>query len=324
MRALLLVAVLFAGCTAFAPIPLTRVRNNKARKIVSLNADLTFAFDKFPGLTKNIVIVLAFGGGLIPATIAANKSMFSLISGEKVKDEAESVSSKSSLKNLNVANIDSEFVSESVASGPDLPVSPLLFSKTIKLADVCAIIGRIQNVDSLCKWSDLPSTKVEGLAVPSNPPMWLPRQTFKSNLRKAKFGSWPIDSNGDPIGGNELRDTELKRISSNKVVIPDAALDAVFDTWAWGASIATPDKVENQLRSWRKTPSTFDLGAFQAAAVGGRSITGLAIITFVVLQVSAFGVLFIAPFLREIFNVDIGFGSLGSCAADGCVDLRIF
>lgn len=38
-----------------------------------LNADVTFAIDKLPGMSKNIIICLAFGGGLIPATIAANK-----------------------------------------------------------------------------------------------------------------------------------------------------------------------------------------------------------------------------------------------------------
>ncbi|GMH52421.1 hypothetical protein TrRE_jg4100, partial [Triparma retinervis] len=49
----------------------------------------------------------------------------------------------------------------------------------------------------------------------------------------------------------------------------------------------------------------------------GRSVTGLAILAFVLIQVSAYGVLFVAPFLREFVNLDIGFGTLGTCNPGG-------
>jgi len=104
--------------------------------------------------------------------------------------------------------------------------------------------------------------------------MWLPRSTFKTNLRKAKFITWPVDSTGSKVGGESLYQAEIKRVSSKNCEIPDAALDAVFDTWAWGASIATPDKVEVFLNRWRSTSTTFDLSVFQRDAVAGRSVTG--------------------------------------------------
>ena len=67
-----------------------------------------------------------------------------------------------------------------------------------------------------------------------NPIMWLPRSEFKKNIRAAKFKEWPTDAlTGDPIGGKELEKAERKRISTSKALIGDAALDAVFDSWAW-------------------------------------------------------------------------------------------
>mmetsp|Transcript_3688 Transcript_3688/g.6999 ORF Transcript_3688/g.6999 Transcript_3688/m.6999 type:complete len:337 (-) Transcript_3688:99-1109(-) len=290
-----------------------------SRPQTKLQADLTFAVEKLPGMTKNIVICLAFGGGLIPAAIAANKSMMSTIMGTKGEAEVSKSSTTNSLTSLDPTSADNVYVRTSAASGPTLSVSPLLFSGDVKLVDVVAVVGRITDVDSVADWANLPSTRVPDLAVPDKPPMWLPRATFKTNLRKAKF-VWPVDEDGVPVGGQELYDAENKRISARNAQIPDNALDAVFDTWAWGASIGTPDKVEAELNKWRRG-NTFSVGAFGLSAVSGRSVTGLAIITFIVIQVAAYGVLFIAPFLREFINVDIGFGTLGSCNPEGCVKL---
>jgi hypothetical protein len=86
----------------------------------------------------------------------------------------------------------------------------------------------------------------------------------------------------------------------------------VFDSWAWGASIATPDKVANTLKIFKKSPSEVDIDAFIGAAVRGRSATGIAALSFVLIQITAYGTLFIAPALRFFFDVDIGFGSLGA------------
>lgn len=94
-------------------------------------------------------------------------------------------------------------------------------------------------------------------------------------------------------------------------MIGDAALDAVFDTWAWGASIATPDKVSATLKLFKKSPSEVDLGAFVGAAVRGRSATGIAALTFIVIQITVYGSLFVAPALRFLFDIDLGFGALG-------------
>jgi len=104
----------------------------------------------------------------------------------------------------------------------------------------------------------------------------------------------------------------LARVSKKDVLIGDAALDAVFDSWAWGASIATPDKVDRTLRIFTKGPSEVDLGAFVGAAIRGRSATGIAALTFILIQLTVYGTLFVAPALRFFFDIDIGLGTLGS------------
>jgi len=208
------------------------------------------------------------------------------------------------------------YIEDSGASGPNLSVSTLLYAaEDVKIADVVAVIGRIKNADSLADWNNLPSTRQPGVS--STPPTWLPRNAFKVNIRKAKWGGWPTDASGAPVGGEDLKQAEEKRIKKNGADISDAALDAVFDTWAWGASIATPDKVQSTLSGYRQG-DTFDLGSFERAAIGGRAVTGLAILFFIVIQVVAFGTLFIGPALREFASIDIGFGKLGACDGGSC------
>merc|ERR1711957_777654 len=107
---------------------------------------------------------------------------------------------------------------------------------------------------------------------------------------------------GDPIGGKELEKAERKRISTSKAIIGDAALDAVFDSWSWGASIATPDKVTDTLSIIKPVPgkNEVDLDAFVGAAVRGRSNTTFAALSFVVIQFVVFGVLFIGPLIKTL------------------------
>lgn len=128
-----------------------------------------------------------------------------------------------------------------------------------------------------------------------------------------QFKSWPNDpKTGQPIGGEELKALAEARISKKDALIGDAALDAVFDTWAWGASIATPDKVARTLQLFKKSPSEIDVAAFVGAAVRGRSATGFAALTFIVIQMTVYGALFVAPALRFLFDIDVGFGNLGA------------
>lgn len=241
-------------------------------------------------VVKSVLIVLLFGGGLIPAAIAANKSMISTLSGNRAGGDDR--------KN---------YVVDSGASGPPLKGQALIFAnEEIPLVDIIAIIGRIQGYQSIADWKNLPSTQqAENV-------MWLPRDMFKENIRKAKFLGWPTDENGEPIGGADLEKAEKARISKNNVEIGDSALDAVFDTWAWGASIATPDKVEKTLSIY-KNGNAFNVDEFSSAAARGRFVTGLGALSFIVIQVVAYGTLFIAPALRVFFDIDVGFGQLGDC-----------
>lgn len=100
------------------------------------------------------------------------------------------------------------------------------------------------------------------------------------------------------MGGQALKDAELARVSKKDALISDAALDAVFDTWAWGASIATPDKVARTLVGYKKADGSVDLGGFIGSAIGGRSATLFAALTFVVIQIVAYGTLFVVPAVR--------------------------
>ena len=209
-------------------------------------SDLLLAEKDYVGVGKTVVIALALGGGLIPATISANAAMFKALSGRKDSEEEEDLSDLTPGQTLDPTIRETKYrkyVIDSGASGPDLPLSSLLFcADRIPLADIVAILGRIESVDSLADWKNLPSAKLPNVSK-TDPPMWLPRKAFKVNVRKAKFLGWPTDPNtGLPIGGEELKNAEMARISKKDALIGDAALDAVFDSWAWGASIATPDK----------------------------------------------------------------------------------
>jgi len=75
--------------------------------------------------------------------------------------------------------------------------------------------------------------------------------------------------------------------------------------------------VDAQLNDWR-VGGTLDLGKLTNAAIRGRATTGFAAFSFVFIQVIAYGTLFIAPALRFFFDIDIGFGQLGSCGENGC------
>ena len=258
---------------------------------------------------KSAAIVLVLGGGLIPATIAANIAMFKTMSGkkEKVEEDVSNVKPGETFDPTIFEQKYRKYVSDSGAGGPNLALSTLLFaSEPIKVADIVAILGRIKDVNSICDWNNLPSTQMPNVSM-SEPPMWLPRKAFKVYIRKAKWLGWPTDpKSGQPVGGAELQAAEEARIKKNDVQISDAALDAVFDSWAWGASIATPDKVANTLRIYKTPDNEVDLGAFVGAALRGRSTTGLAALSFVVIQLAAFVPLFIAPTLKYLFDIDLG------------------
>jgi hypothetical protein len=269
------------------------------------------------GLVRDVLTALVLAGGLIPALISSNGAMFSALSGRKgyLKEGEEPGKDVETYENFDPNNTFDptmgdpknqkyrEYVISSGATGPELANSQFLFSADdIPLVDIIAILGRIDDVDSVADWNDLPSTK-RGTEISSNPPMWLPRKAFKVNIRKNKFLGWPDDpKTGLPVGGEQLKLAEEKRISKKDAIIGDAALDAVFDSWSWGASIATPDKVANTLKIAKPVPGAneVDLDAFVGAAIRGRSNTAFAALSFVVIKIIVFGALFIGPLLKTL------------------------
>jgi len=281
---------------------------------------LSIDFGLVKETVKTVLIVLFCGGGLIPATIAANQGMMDTLM--RKRPEKKELTDEQKSTNLDPTFGMADYIEDSGATGESLTGSALLFApERIPLADIVAIVGRISDVDSVADWRNLPSAKRPGAANPDKPPMWLPRATFKYNIRKNKFQGWPVDAEGKPIGGEELRAAEERRVSKAGALIGDAALDAVFDTWAWGANIATPDKVNNELRSWRGPGGQFNQQAFTLGAISGRSLVGIAALTFVIVQLLAYGTLFIAPALRVLANIDIGFGEMGECDPTMCTHL---
>ncbi len=189
---------------------------------------------------KTVAIALTLGGGLIPALITANSQMIKTLSGRKGDEpEKESDLDPNNTFDPTIADMKTnakyrQYVTDSGASGPEIPNKAFLFAADrIPVADVVAVLGRIQSVESIADWRNLPSTR-RGEVVGSSPPMWLPRKAFKVNIRKAPWIGWPTDpKTGLPVGGEELKRAEEKRVSKKDAVIGDAALDAVFDSWAW-------------------------------------------------------------------------------------------
>mmetsp|Transcript_21274 Transcript_21274/g.44811 ORF Transcript_21274/g.44811 Transcript_21274/m.44811 type:complete len:329 (-) Transcript_21274:205-1191(-) len=268
--------------------------------------------------TKSIAIALVLGGGLIPATISANSAMFSTLSGRKgyTPEGQEPAKGEETFENYDPNNTFDptmgdaknikyrEYVLDSGATGPELPSSALLLAADkIPVADVVAVLGRIDGLDSIANWKDLPSTRRGTITPGVDPPMWLPRKAFKVQVRKNKFLGWPMDpKTGLPVGGEELKQVEEKRIAKKDAIIGDAALDAVFDSWTGGASVATPDKVKKGLSKVKPTPgkNDVDLDAFVQEAVLGRANTAFAAFTFVVIQIVAFGGLFVRPLIEQL------------------------
>jgi hypothetical protein len=259
-------------------------------------------------LLKSVAIALTLGGGLIPATVSANRQMFQALSGRKgytnddeeiQEDDPNNTFDPTAGKGVNPQL--RRYVMDSGATGPPLPNQRFLFAADdIPLVDVIAVLGRIPDTESIVDWRNLPSATRKG-TTGSNPPMWLPRNAFKVLMRQAKFVAWPDDpKTGLPVGGEALKRQELKRISKQGALMGDAALDAVFDSWAWGASIATPDKVDNTLKLFKPSPNELDLDAFVSAAIRGRSQTAIAAVTFVVIQILVYGSLFIRPAINLI------------------------
>lgn len=182
-----IIVALITSAHAFAPLaPIPRVSSETASSLNALpgvtesiqplidSSDILlskFSPDKIGELTKSIFIVLLFGGGLIPASIAANKSLIGTLKGKRAGGDDGVI-----------------YVEDSGAAGPALQGQALLFaSEKIPLVDIIAIIGRIQDYNSIADWRNLKTTEQAANV------MWLPRKEFKENIRNAKFIGWPVD-----------------------------------------------------------------------------------------------------------------------------------
>lgn len=238
-----------APSTSSRTTPTTKNMMIDPTTIATAAAEASSEFEADYGeIGQSVLIALTLGGGLIPSLIAANSGMIKALSGRKgyIAPGEEPGPGVETFENYDPNNTFDptmgdpknikyrEYVIDSGATGPELPNSQFLFAADpIPIADIVAVLGRIENKDSLTNWRDLPSTK-RGTVTPGyDPPMWLPRAAFKVQIRKNRFLGWPNDpKTGLPVGGEELKRAEEKRISRNDALIGDAALDAVFDAWS--------------------------------------------------------------------------------------------
>uniref|UniRef100_A0A448Z925 Uncharacterized protein n=1 Tax=Pseudo-nitzschia multistriata TaxID=183589 RepID=A0A448Z925_9STRA len=244
-RAFLFLSMIMVGEAFLAPTATTTSRTSSRSMVDPMSTITTAEISEEFG--KSVIIALVLGGGLIPATLSANSAMFSALSGRKgyIPEGKEPPADLETFENYDPNNTFDptmgdannikyrEYVLDSGATGPELPSSQLLFaSDKIPVADIVAVLGRIEATESIVDWRNLPSATRGTVTPGAEPPMWLPRKAFKVLIRKSKFLGWPTDpKTGLPVGGEELKQSEEKRISKKDAIIGDAALDAVFDSW---------------------------------------------------------------------------------------------
>ena len=248
----LVLSMMMVGEAFIAQTPLA-TRTNGASNMMAIDpSSITNAVaEEFTpdtgAIIQSVLVTLTLGGGLIPALLSANTAMFKALSGRKgyIPEGEEPGPEVETFENFDPNNTFDptmgdpknikyrEYVIDSGATGPELPSSQFLFAAdAIPVADIVAVLGRIENKDSLANWRELPSA-TRGTSTGAEPPMWLPRKAFKVQIRKNKFLGWPNDpKTGLPVGGEDLKRAEEKRVSKKDALIGDAALDAVFDAWA--------------------------------------------------------------------------------------------
>ena len=66
--------------------------------------------------------------------------------------------------------------------------------------------------------------------------------------------------------------------------------------------MATPDKVGRTLQSYTQPDGSVDLGSFIGSAIRGRSATWLAAGTFILIQIIAYGTLFVRPVVNFLLD----------------------
>ena len=248
-----LVVSMFSFAEAFLAPSTTRVVPTKRAMIDPASVTTATAVASefqadYSEIGQSLAIILTLGGGLIPSLIAANTGMMKTLSGRKgyIPAGEEPGPRVETFENYDPNNTFDptmgdarnikyrEYVIDSGATGPELPNSQFLFAADpIPVADIVAVLGRIEDKDSLTNWRDLPSTKRGKVTPGYDPPMWLPRAAFKVQIRKNRFLGWPNNpTTGLPVGGEELKRAEEKRVARKDALIGDAALDAVFDAWS--------------------------------------------------------------------------------------------
>ena len=156
-----------------------------------------------------------------------------------------------------------------VAAGArTLPLASAFSADVVLEEDVVAILSRAKRAEDFGQFEGLSALLTSGSA-PSGL-LYLRKDEFKRVCRKARRG------------------------------VPDAALDAIFDSWAKGSGFAALSTVETALSSWRSPEGEIDIGAVDRAALSGQAtvlfgFAGLAAIDFIALAALAMGLQSLFP-----------------------------
>ena len=236
---------------------------------------------------KSVLVTLAFGSGLVPSVMLANRqatqSMFDAV----------------------------DTALPETTDSPPLKFSPVLFYPTApRVADVLAVVSRLDA--AALKASPAPRTaqpaELKGFMNAPIEQGWTPeRPAARTLLRRTEFaskiaalparGGWPTDADGLAAGGDALRDALGPSSLRGRPLRPEA-LDAVWVALSGGSSYLAPEELDRQLERWKPSDDVVRLGEFERALLVGRSVIVGGYLILFGLQALVLGTFVVGPLIE--------------------------
>lgn len=204
------------------------------------------------------VVALAFGGGLLPSVISANKQAFSNLADVKVSENVQ-------------------------RDSPPLRIAWLLgYPEPPRVADVLTVLSR------------LPSTSSESKFLPSESRRLLRKTEFSDALASFPEPRWLVDSaSGQPVGGEALKQQLGGTLRTRR---PSAvALECCWDALSGGSPYVAREEIGRQVGRWRPAEGELALSAFETSLIQGRASIFLGYAVLFGLQALVLSVLVLGP-----------------------------
>uniref|UniRef100_A0A7S3B0D3 Uncharacterized protein n=1 Tax=Haptolina ericina TaxID=156174 RepID=A0A7S3B0D3_9EUKA len=218
-------------------------------------------------LLSNGLVALAFGGGLLPSLMLANRQALSQLT------EGRSAAAR-------------------LLSGDSPPISSsalLLYPEPLYLADVVAVTCRLPPNGNPALRSLLPA---EGKL--------LRKADFPGALERLPTPRWPVDAEGEAIGGEALRQRLAGGLASRP--LSPVAIDACWVALSGGSPYLSQEELARQLARWRPTVVVFELDLFERSLLQGRANILLGYVILFVLQALPFGLLVVQPLYERLLS----------------------